>query len=121
MADYEIVYSDARSDVSSDGMVISVEVAKDGQYLGKSAGLVPGVDYRRKYKEGRRLTLFFDGAARHLAEVIAEEIKAGTFRETWQLEAPIVPLDAARSNELAEFGSMHPALAEGDLLLKVST
>ena len=121
MADYEIRYSDVRSDMSRDGMIISVEVTKDDQYLGKTAGIVAGSDYRRKYKEGRRLTLFFDGAARHLAELVAEEIRAGTFREVWQLEAPIVPLSAERSNELAQFDSMHAALAGGDLLLRVRT
>ena len=61
MADYEINYSDIRSDSSADGMIITVEVARDGTYLGRTAGIVPGIDYRRKYKEGRRLTLFFDG------------------------------------------------------------
>ena len=121
MADYEINYSDIRSDSSADGMIITVEVARDGTYLGRTAGIVPGIDYRRKYKEGRRLTLFFDGAARHLAELVAEEIREGKFRDTWQLEVPIVPLDAQRANELAQFDSMHAALAEGDLLLKVST
>ena len=121
MADFEIRYSDNRSDQSRDGMIITVEVARDGTYLGKTSGIVASADYRRKYKEGRRLTLFFDGAARHLAELVAEDIQAGTFRDVWQLEAPIVPLSAERSNELAEFGSMHPALAEGDLLLKVTT
>ena len=121
MADFEIRYSDNRSDQSRDGMIITVEVARDGTYLGKTSGIVASADYRRKYKEGRRLTLFFDGAARHLAELVADDIKAGSFREVWQLEAPIVPLSAERSNELAQFDSMHPALAEGDLLLEVST
>ncbi len=121
MADYDIEYCDSRSDMTHDGMVITVEVARDGTYLGRTAGLVPGIDYRRKYKEGRRLTLFFDGAARHLAELVAEEIRSGTFRETWQLDVPMLPLDAQRANELAQFDSMHAALAEGDLLLRVTT
>ena len=95
MADYDINYADTRSDMSHDGMIITVEVTRDGTYLGQTAGLVPGVDYRRKYKEGRRLTLFFDGAARHLAELVAEEIRSGTFRETWQLEVPMVELSAS--------------------------
>jgi hypothetical protein len=121
MTDHEITYSGNRSDSSCDGMVITVEVARDGKYLGQTSGIMPGADYRRKYKEGRRLTLFFDGAARHLAEIVAEEIRSGTFRETWQLEAPMVQLDAQRANELAQFDSMHSALAEGDLLLRVTT
>jgi hypothetical protein len=121
MADYDISFSGNRSDMSHDGMIITVEVARDGTYLGLTAGLMPGVDYRRKYKEGRRLTLFFDGAARHLAELVADDIRSGTFRETWQLEAPLVPLDAQRANELAQFDSMHAALADGDLLLRVTT
>ena len=121
MADYDINYADTRSDMSHDGMIITVEVTRDDTYLGQTAGLVPGVEYRRKYKEGRRLTLFFDGAARHLAELVAEEIRAGRFRDTWQLEVPMVPLSAQRANELAQFDSMHAALAEGDLLLHVTT
>jgi hypothetical protein len=121
MADYEIHYSDIRSDTSRDGMIITIEVTRDGTYLGKTGGLVPAIDYRRKYKEGRRLTLFFDGAARHLAELVADDIRAGTFRDTWQLDVPIVPLSAQRANELAQFDSMHAALAEGDLLLQVTT
>jgi hypothetical protein len=121
MADYDISFSGNRSDMSHDGMVITVEVAKDGKYLGLTAGLMPGIDYRRKYKEGRRLTLFFDGAARHLAELVTDDIRAGRFRETWQLEAPMVPLSAQRANELAEFDSMHAALADGDLLARVTT
>lgn len=121
MADYDINFADNRSDMTRDGMIITVEVTRDGTYLGQTAGLVPGIDYRRKYKEGRRLTLFFDGAARHLAELVADDIRAGTFRETWQLEIPLVELDAQRANELAQFDSMHAALAEGDLLLHVTT
>jgi hypothetical protein len=121
MADYDISFSGNRSDMSQDGMVITVDVAKDGKYLGLTAGLMPGIDYRRKYKEGRRLTLFFDGAARHLAELVTDDIRAGRFRETWQLEAPMVPLSAQRANELAEFDSMHASLADGDLLARVTT
>jgi hypothetical protein len=121
MTDHEIHYCDIRSDMSLDGMIITLEVTRDGKYLGKTAGIVPAIDYRRKYKEGRRLTLFFDGAARQLAELVADEIRSGSFRDTWQLEVPIAPLDAQRSNELAQFDSMHAALAEGDLLLRVTT
>jgi hypothetical protein len=121
MADYDINYADIRSDMTHDGTIITVEVTRDGTYLGQTAGLVAAVDYRRKYKEGRRLTLFFDGAARHLAELVAEDIRAGRFRDSWQLEVPMVPLDAQRANELAAFDSMHAALVEGDLLESVST
>jgi hypothetical protein len=121
MADFDITYADTRSDMSHDGMIITVEVTRDGTYLGRTAGLVPGIDYRRKYKEGRRLTLFFDGAARHLAELVADDIRSGTFRETWQLEVPMVPLSAEQANELAQFDSMHAALSEGDVLLRVTT
>lgn len=120
MTDYDINFADNRSDMSHDGMIITVEVTRDSTYLGRTAGFVPGVDYRRKYKEGRRLTLFFDGAARHLAELVADDIRSGTFRETWQLEVPIVPLSAQRANELAQFDSMDSALAEGDLLLRIT-
>jgi hypothetical protein len=91
MTGYDINFADNRPDMSRDGTIITVEVTRDGTYLGRTAGLIPAIDYRRKYKEGRRLTLFFDGAARHLAELVAEEIHAGTFRDSWQLEVPIVP------------------------------
>ena len=121
MADFDINFAENRSDMSNDGTIITVEVTRDGTYLGRTAGLVPAIDYRRKYKEGRRLTLFFDGAARHLAELVADDIRAGTFRETWQLEVPMVPLTAQRSIELAQFDSMHAPLAEGDLLLRIVT
>jgi hypothetical protein len=121
MADYDINFADNRADMSRDGMIVTVEVTRDGTYLGRTAGIVPGIDYRRKYKEGRRLTLFFDGAARHLAELVADDIRSGSFRETWQLEVPMVPLSAQRANELAQFDSMHAALAEGDVLLRIST
>ncbi|MCD9622846.1 hypothetical protein [Rhabdothermincola salaria] len=121
MADYDINFSDKRPDMTRDGMIVTVEVTRDGTYLGQTAGIVAGSDYRRKYKEGRRLTLLFDGAARHLAELVADDIRAGDFRETWQLEAPVVPLSAERAGELAQFDSIHAALAEGDLLLRVTT
>jgi hypothetical protein len=121
MADYDICFSGNRSDMSRDGMIITVEVTRDGEYLGLAAGLLPGVDYRRKYKEGRRLTLFLDGAARHLAELVGDDIRSGTFRDSWQSESPIVPLSAERANELAQFDSMHAAIADGDLLLRVTT
>jgi hypothetical protein len=121
MADYDITYSGNRSDMSHDGMIITVEVARDGEYLGLTAGLLPGIEYRRKYKEGRRRTMFFDGAARHLAELVTDDIRSGRFRETWQSQTPMVPLSAERANELAQFDSVHAALAEGDLLLRVTT
>lgn len=121
MADYDINFADTRSDISHDGMIITVEVTRDGTYLGRTAGLVPGIDYRRKYREGRRLPLFFDGATRHLAELVADDIRSGTFRDSWQLEVPMVALSAQRANELAQFDSMHSALAEGDLLLRITT
>lgn len=119
MTGYDINFADIRPDMSRDGTIITVEVTRDGTYLGRTAGLMPAIDYRRKYKEGRRLTLFFDGAARHLAELVADDIRAGTFREAWQLEVPVVDLTAERAVELAQFDSMHAALVEGDLLLHV--
>jgi hypothetical protein len=94
MADYDISFSGNRSDMSHDGMIITVEVARDGTYLGLTAGLMPGVDYRRKYKEGRRLTLFFDGAARHLAELVADDIRSvrpGSWRRRWCRSTPSAP------------------------------
>jgi hypothetical protein len=122
MATYEIKYDGERRHEPRDARVFAVTVWRDGEYLGVVAGALPGIDWRREFSEpDRRRGLYFNGAIRLLADLVADEIVRTGWREEWAPEVPMYGLSGPLAQQRVDFESNEDVYLGDEVIRKVET